>query len=89
LPVNAARKRVTQLPIKLTAGSRGPGTALPIARARILIDDTILSKPVKPNDLSSTFEINLKPGRKLLHTWFDDKNNESITGAYYVYVRRK
>lgn len=75
--------------VQLTAGSRGPGAALPIARARILVDDVRMSKPVGPHDLSAVFQVNLKPGRTLLHTWFDDENGEPIAGAYYVYVRRR
>ncbi|MCP5112379.1 MAG: hypothetical protein GY953_16260 [bacterium] len=48
-----------------------------------------MQKNVEPHDLSAVFNVNLKPGPALLHTWFDDENNEAITGAYYVYVRRK
>ncbi len=75
--------------IQLTAGNRGPGSALPIARARILIGDAAESKRVQPDDLSAVFNVKLQPGPTLLHTWFDDKDGEPITGAYYVYVRRK
>jgi arylsulfatase A-like enzyme len=75
--------------IQLTAGGRGPGLALPIARARILIEDVRMSKPVDAGDVAATFNVKLKSGPALLHTWFDDQRGEPITGAYYVYVRRK
>jgi hypothetical protein len=89
-PREAATPLAAGLPaIELTAGSRGPGKALPIARARIRIEDKTLAKPVGPTDESVTFEIHLKAGPKLLHTWFDDNDNEPIVGAYYVYVNRK
>ncbi|MCP5118876.1 MAG: arylsulfatase, partial [bacterium] len=65
--------------IQLTAGSRGPGAELPIARARILIDGIRMQKTVEPHDLSAVFNVNLKPGPALLHPWFDDENNEAIT----------
>ena len=39
--------------IQLTAGDRGPGVALPIARARILIGGVSQSKPVAEHDLAA------------------------------------
>ena len=75
--------------VKLTAGQSGPGMALPIAGARILVGGMRMSRRVKPQDLSAVFDVTLEPGRTLLHTWFDDENGEPITGSYYVYVRRK
>ena len=62
---------------------------MPIARARILVGGVSQSKPVAEHDLSAVFDVRLERGPALLHTWFDDKDNEAITGAYYVYVRRK
>ena len=89
-PREADAPLVAGLPAaQLTAGSRGPGRALPIARARILVNAITKTKQVLPTDKSAIFSIELDKGRVLLHTWFEDKNRESICGAYYVYVRRK
>ena len=74
---------------QLTAGKSGPGTALPIAGARILVGGVRKSKSVEEADLSAVFDVRLEAGRTLLHTWFDDEKGEPITGAYYVYVKRK
>jgi arylsulfatase len=75
--------------IQLTMEERGPGVALPIARARILVGGVSQSKPVAEHDLAAVFDVRLERGKTLLHTWFDDESDEAITGAYYVYVRRK
>ena len=75
--------------VELTLASHGPGTALPIARARILVGGVLKSKSVEEKDLSAVFDVQLEAGRTLLHTWFDDEDGEPIVGAYYVYVRRK
>ena len=48
-----------------------------------------MAKEVDFDDLSAAFNVNLDAGPALLHTWFDDDKGEAITGAYYVYVRRK
>ncbi len=74
--------------IELTVGKRGPGNALPIATARILVADQRQSKPVGPDDKAVIFTVQLDKGPVRLYTWFDDKNRETICGAYYVYVRR-
>ena len=75
--------------VKLTLASHGPGTALPIARARILVGGILKSKAVEEKDLSAVFDVQLEAGPTLLHTWFDDEDGQPIVGAYYVYVRRK
>lgn len=75
--------------VKVTAGDLlAQGEALPIAQARLLIGSSLMKKAVSPGDVSATFRLKLKPGRTLLHTWFDDTNGEAIAGAYYVYVKR-
>lgn len=77
-----------------------PGVALPISAARIFISGVKSikeAKPtsfsderkVRPGDKSVTFTTNLEAGSVRLHTWFDDKDGQPISGAYYVYVRRK
>ncbi len=75
--------------IQLTAGSRGPGVALPIAQARIRLGHLTMSKQVEEHDLSAVFQVTLERGPVRLHTWFDDEDGEAIAGSYYVYVRRK
>ncbi len=75
--------------IQLTAGSRGPGSALPISRARILINGISQTQRINSDDLYARFKIHLKAaGPARLHTWFEDNRNEPICGAYYVYVKR-
>ncbi len=75
--------------MEVTAGELVEGVALPIARARILVGGEQMAKPVQEHDLAAVFDVRLEKGPVLLHTWFDDANNETIAGAYYVYVRRK
>ena len=58
-------------------------------QARILVGGVRKSKSVEEEDLSAVFDVILEAGRTLLHTWFDDEKGEPITGAYYVYVKRK
>ncbi|MEI7424155.1 MAG: arylsulfatase [Prolixibacteraceae bacterium] len=66
---------------------------LPIAAARIFInteDRKInMKKLTLDGDQSVIFTCELNKGPIALHTWFDDKNNEPIAGAYYVYVTKK
>jgi hypothetical protein len=61
---------------------------LPIASARMAIDDQLLNQRVPPKVQSATFTVRLNKGPAVLHTWFLDKNNRALCGAYYVYVRR-
>jgi arylsulfatase len=74
---------------KVTAGELPAGVALPIARARVRIGEAEAAKPVGVDDQAAVFSVTLSNGPALLHTWFDDERGEPITGAYYVYVRRK
>ncbi len=73
---------------ELTDGQVGEGVALPIAGARLLIGGQDHRLTTEPTDSAAVFTINLEAGPTLLHTWFLDKRNEPITGAYYVYVER-
>jgi hypothetical protein len=77
-----------------------PGVALPITAARILITENSDSKNGKtvlvnnhmsadPQDTFVRFTAHLEKGPIMLHTWFDDAQNQPIVGAYYVYVNRK
>ena len=72
----------------------GPAeTALPISVAKIFISggntDFRRSVEVKNEATKVVFQMKLKRGPVTLHTWFDASNGEAITGAYYVYVKRK
>lgn len=65
------------------------GRALPIAEARLKIGDREMSRRVDEDDLAATFRARLEPGTMDLQTWFLDKDNAALCGAYYVYVTRK
>ena len=74
--------------VDLTDGSLEAGVAMPIARARMMIDRREFACPVEPGQQAATFTVELEPGPVLLHTWFDDDRRQPIAGAYYVYVTR-
>lgn len=74
---------------KALAEGEGDGTALPIANARLAVDDQMHRLKLPQGAKAAVFTIRLEAGPVRLHSWFDDKNNQSICGAYYVYVRRK
>jgi arylsulfatase len=76
------------LPTVVTDGELCAGEALPIARARILINGESLTQEMAPDSLSAVFTLHLEAGPKLLHTWFDDDRKQPICGAYFVYVKR-
>lgn len=77
------------------------GKALPITSARIFISGVNHvktkipmsfegeNKKVMPGDKKVVFNVLLNAGPVTLQTWFDDANNNSLCGAYYVYVNRK
>jgi arylsulfatase len=75
-------------PTEVTDGFLEPGEALPIARARMLINGAWHRRPVGPEDEEAVFTQTLPAGETLLHTWFDDERNRPICGAYYVTVTR-
>ena len=64
------------------------GFALPITQARLMIEQCRHTAPVKPGDEAAIFQIELRAGQTLLHTWFDDKRKQPLCGAYYVYIKR-
>ncbi|MAS96929.1 MAG: arylsulfatase [Verrucomicrobiales bacterium] len=72
----------------ITDGELEEGVALDIARARIQIGKFRQMKPVTDGAESVTFTAKLFKGHKRLYTWFIDSNNQSVVGAYYVYVRK-
>lgn len=72
-----------------TTAMNNMDVALPIEFASMAINGEAYHLKVKKGAESATFTINLKAGRTLLHTWFLDKQNQAICGAYYVYVTKK
>jgi arylsulfatase len=66
--------------------------ALPISAARIFIStadkNIAMKKLIEEGDQSVVFSCELNAGPLTLHTWFDDHENEPLTGAYYVYVTK-
>lgn len=73
---------------------------MPVSSARILITGAVereierpmafegLQKKVGPGDVAVIFRVSLLEGPVALHTWFDDKDNNALSGAYYVYINR-
>ncbi len=72
----------------LADGHLNEGNALPIAKARILINRAEQTKNTGPDDTGAKFTAELEKGKTLLHTWFLDKDSQPVCGAYYVYVER-
>lgn len=71
---------------QLADGALEEGVALPIARARMLLDGHFHEASVGEDDREVSFSVELEAGPTLLHTWFDDDTLQPICGAYYVYV---
>ena len=71
-------------------GTLPPGKALPIAKIRLRIGDTVdETKPVGPGDKAVLFRARLKAGmRTTLQTWCYDPEGKMLCGAYFAYVRR-
>lgn len=76
-------------PQKHTDGQFPAGAALPISRARLKVGEMDGQRPVAAEDKSVAFNLDLKPGRTQLQTWFYDAAGKELCGAYYVYVRRR
>ena len=73
-------------PTKVTDSTYVQGSPLDSRAARIRIGDREASKKVEPTDQSVEFVFDLKKGESTIQRWFNDRNGESICGAYYVYV---
>ncbi|HEY4060734.1 MAG TPA: arylsulfatase [Puia sp.] len=71
------------------AASPPNGKALPIAGARFAINGEVRKQKLEPGSKAAVFTARLDAGPLTLHSWFDDKDGQSICGAYYIYVRRK
>ena len=76
-------------PIKGPSDETVVGKALPIAKARLRIEDQDQTIDVDPAAEAAVFNLRLKPGPTQLQTWFYDPQGEELCSAYYVYVRRK
>ena len=89
--------RETGLPL---TGRDAGGNDIPVSSARILITGAVereierpmafegLQKKVSPDDVAVIFRVSLCKGPISLHTWFDDEDNNVLSGAYYVYINR-
>ncbi|MEW6303796.1 MAG: arylsulfatase [Verrucomicrobiota bacterium] len=75
-------------PYEAADGRYAEGVALPVARAQLKVAGFDESKPVTAADKAVTFRTRLNAGRTTLQTWFYDKANKELCGAYYVYARR-
>lgn len=64
------------------------GRVLAIVKARLKGATVDESKPVSDADKAVVFQITLPAGRTTLQTWFLDKDNKPLCGAYYVYCRK-
>lgn len=96
------RRWPKEIDVPLMDKSSADDIALPISQARIFISNINhlsigdkkpygfegLTKTVMPGEKSAIFTVELKKGLIALHTWFDVADN-SLHGAYYVYVKRR
>jgi len=64
----------------------GPGRALPIAHAKIVVGNADISGEVPEGACEMIFRAHLKSGPTTIQTWFTNEKGLSL-GAYYVYVR--
>ena len=64
-----------------------PGVAIAAVKARLMIADVDVSKPVGASDKFAAFTVSLKEGPTELWTAFYDADLD-CRGAYYVYVER-
>lgn len=73
---------------RVTDGVLGKGVQLPIHSAKIKIGESVLSKMLNDSDEKVTFTMHLDKGDTSIQTWFFDKNEKEICGAYYLYAKR-
>jgi hypothetical protein len=66
------------------------GTAIAATSARLLAGAGELSKPIAPDAVSVSFEVDLAAGSQRLQTWLvDDGADPAVErGAYFVYIKR-
>ena len=71
-----------------TKGTLPEGKALPIARARLVVQGQEASKPTAAGVTHAVFPIKLKGGQKTtLQGWFQDANGVDLCGAFYADVK--
>lgn len=71
-------------------GFQQAGVALPIAKLRLAIGDTLdETKPVSGDDKGITFTAKLPAGKTTMQSWCLNDKGEPICGAYFAYVKRK
>ncbi|MHC4639682.1 MAG: hypothetical protein ACYTBV_19620, partial [Planctomycetota bacterium] len=63
--------------------------ALPVAAARMKINNFDESKKVESGDKFVTFNVSLKAGKTRLRSWLYNSRGDELCGAYYVRVYRK
>lgn len=63
------------------------GAALPIAKAKINIAGQTLTVPVKPDDQSADFTVELDAGETELATWFLLENGKPRCSAFYAQLK--
>ena len=64
-------------------------TPLPVAAARLEVKGQTLEKHVSEKVTVISFELTLKMGAADIRATLLDKSGQEISGAYYVYVRRR
>ena len=69
-------------------GHYPPGKALPIVKARLKVADLDEFKPVAKGDKAASFTVHLPAGKTTLQTWFYDRGDKQLCGAYCVYVEK-
>ena len=88
-PVEADTPITAGVPaFKGVLGQFPPGKALPIVKARLKVADIDQSKPVAKDDKAATFNVHLPAGKTTLQTWFYDRNDKQLCGAYCVYAEK-
>ena len=85
----ALRRWPREVNVPIT-GTFGPpyNKAIALTDATIEIQGVKRTRPIKPNDRESVFEIPLKKGTTTLLTTFSNRKTGDSLGAYYVYAQR-
>lgn len=83
LPIGAS------LPVtKVTDGEFVAGKELNVASARLKIGGSDVRRAVGTEDSTVSFQVTLNKGDVEMMTWFLDKDDKPVVGAYYAYVNR-
>jgi arylsulfatase A-like enzyme len=73
---------------RLADGRLPAGTALQIAKARLVVGKFTQTLVLAPDATEGTFRVKLDAGPTTLDATFLDQMGQELLGAYYVYVRR-